>query len=266
MVTTLTFLLVVILLVWTMREVVLAVVKPMPAMFEPEELDWQQAGIIPLLIVGAAAALGAGASALASRRARKSANAVFPRFLEFRNELLLGPGGFRDQITALRNDPLLNEAQTNLFRRAPGIIDDLESNLRTGALSSTSGGQVAALESARAAAGGRGGLAFGGGAHRIAAAGARAVAPQQATALAGALGQSAGLRLQNIQAQGDFAFNRRAQELALRQQFLSGSFSLASGAQQSIAQANQSRVGSLNNLSSGLFGLAGPAGRAAEFS
>tara|TARA_R110000803_G_scaffold17804_4_gene47876 strand:+ start:5739 stop:6398 length:660 start_codon:yes stop_codon:yes gene_type:complete len=194
---------------------------------------------------------------LGKKSARKAANRAFPDFLRYRNELLLGDGGFADQLQGLRNDPLLGRAQDNLFNKAPGLIDDLQRNLTTGALSSTAGGQVAALESARAAAGGRGGLAFGGGAAGIGAAGARASAPQQATALANALGQATGLRLQNIQAQGDFAFNKRAQELALRQQMLSGITGLAGGGQQATSSALQAGIGASSMLGQGIGQFAG---------
>lgn len=194
-------------------------------------------------------------SARGKTASSRAANRAFPDFLRFRNELLTGAGGFQEQLSGMRNDFLLLEAQQNLFVKAPGIINKLEGDLRTGALASTAGGSIAALESARVAAGGRGGLAFGGGAAGIAAAGARASAPQQAAALAAALGQTAGMRLQNISQQADFAFNKRAQELALRQQFLAGAFGLAGGGQQAIAGAQQAGISAQSAFTGDLIGL-----------
>lgn len=192
-----------------------------------------------------------------AKAAKAAASRAFPDFLKFRNEVFSGSGGFLDQMAGLRADPTLRAAEQGLFQKAPGIIDELQRNLVGGALGSTSGGQVAALESARAAAGGRGGLAFGGGAGRVAAAGARAVAPQQAGMLGQALSQGAGMRLQNIQAQGQFAFNKRAGELALRQQFLQGQFGLAGGAQQQIQAATSAEVGAKSSAFSGTLGFLG---------
>lgn len=191
-------------------------------------------------------------------------------FRDFRNELITGPGGFDAQIAALRDDPLLARAQRGIFDRAPAILDQLQGDLIGGALGSTQGGQVAALEAARAAAGGRGGLAFGGGASRIASAGARAVAPQQAAALGSALTQVGGMRLQLLQAQSDFAFNRRASENQLRQLFLSGAFSLTGNAQASLQAAQtaaSNAAGSFSTTIAGglLGGLRAGSGQALSF-
>lgn len=193
-----------------------------------------------------------------AKAAKAAASRAFPDFLKFRNEIFGGQGGFLDQLQGLRSDPTLRKAEQGIFQKSQGVIDELQRNLIGGALGSTSGGQVAALESARAAAGGRGGLAFGGGAGRVAAAGARAVAPQQAGLLGQALSQASQSRLQNFQAQGQFAFNKRAGELALRQQFLQGQFGLAGGAQQQIQAATSAEV---QAKSAGLMGGLGLTGK-----
>lgn len=192
----------------------------------------------------------------------RDVGAKFGEFTQFRNELLTGPGGFSEQLAGLRDDEDLRRAREATFNLSTQTINQLESNLIGGALGSTGGGQVAALEAARVAAGGRGGLAFGGGATRVAQAGARAVAPQQAAALAQALTQVGGLRLQNFQNQAAFAFNRRAQELQLRQTFLSGAFSLSGNAQASLQSAQTVGTQAQSQFASSLIGAGSHIGSA----
>lgn len=177
----------------------------------------------------------------------------------FRDEIFGGPGGFNEQLAAFQDDPDLRTARRAIFDRSDATLDALRRDLISGALGQTSGGQIAALESARTAAGGRGGLAFGGGASRIAAAGARSVAPQQAAALGQALSQVGGLRLQAFQNQAAFAFNRRAQESQFRLAAISGLFSLGGTSQASLTAAQTAQTSAASAFSStalgGIFGL-----------
>lgn len=93
--------------------------------------------------------------------------------------------------------------------KAQGLAatDQLRQSLIGGALGTSSGAQVAAAQAARSAAGGRGGLAFGGGAGALAGLAGQQAATQQSGLLSQALGQATQARLgvlgQTLGAQGE---------------------------------------------------------------
>jgi len=163
------------------------------------------------------------------------------KFGEFRGKLL---ADLESQISAIDDDPLLGLAQGSVFKRAPKIVEQLRGEILGTASAGVLGGQVAGIEQARLAGGGRGGLAFGGGTTRLAAAGGRAASAGQSSAMFQALAAASGQDLSNIDRQSAFAFNRRAPGAQMRQQLLAGLASIASGATQGAIQGRV--VGSQN--------------------
>lgn len=219
---------------------------------------WVSLVLVALITFSQAGFLGMVLGGLFGKKGAKEAgNRAFPDFLKFRNEILSGKGGFDEQMRAMIQDPDIQRARTNLFYKAPEAIKNLRSSLMTGALSETSGGQVAALEMARRAGATRGGLAFGGGAHSVAEAGARATAPAQASALAQALTQVTGMELDNINQQSSFALNRRAGEAAMRNLFLQGQFGLGQTALGAKSNANMAEAKYGSQMWQGIGGAAG---------
>ncbi|RMF61609.1 MAG: hypothetical protein D6746_05345 [Bacteroidetes bacterium] len=126
-----------------------------------------------------------------------------------------------------------------LFSQALQAAEQLRPLLKYQAAAATQGSQLAALEAARRAAGGRRGLAFGGAAAALAARGAAQAAAQRAGAEAAALAQGQGLISNLLQSQGQLQLQAALQgaglEQALRQrlmgltgQYLAGLGGLAS--------------------------------------
>jgi hypothetical protein len=127
-----------------------------------------------------------------------------------------------------------------------GGLDQLPGLLKSSALASTQGAQVAAVQAARGAGAGRGGLAFGGGAGAIAARAAQQAASGQSAALAQALFQGeqakAGFNLQQAGLEGGIA-----QSLAQARGMQAGIFEQRQGAQ----------AGAITNLQQLLMAQAG---------
>lgn len=207
----------------------------------------------------AGAGLGFVGDMLGRKQANKAANRAIGDFYNMRNQLIAGDGGFDEQLSGLKGNADATLARDMLYNRAITTARQQPALLKRSALGSTLGGQVAALEAARAAGASRGGLAFGGGASAIGAQAARAVAPAQAAAMGQALVQGNQTLMGAYGAAANLGTTLSGQELALRQQALMGISSLAGGAQ-SAATAARTNISnpfaSLGSIGSFLGGAA----------
>ena len=86
------------------------------------------------------------------------------------------------------------ETAESMVGRLGDVYKDLPGQLRRGALGQTTGAQVAGMQAARVAGGGRGGMAYGGGGAAMASRAATQGAVGQSAALAGALTQATGMQ------------------------------------------------------------------------
>ena len=139
--------------------------------------------------------------------------------------------------------------------RVRGLAAALPGQLRNSALASTSGAQQAAVNAARVASAGRGGLAFGGGAGAIAARAAQGAATQQGAALAQAMSGATQLQIGAEQAATGIQQNAVQQQLGL-----AGALSQARAQQAGLEEARRGRVDALMMADlQGRQGLAGSA-------
>ena len=119
------------------------------------------------------------------------------------------------------------ETAESMVGRMGDVYKDLPGQLRRGALAQTTGAQVAGMQAARTAGGGRGGMAYGGGGAAMASRAAAQGAVGQSAALAGALNQATGMQGQMAAQQAQMQtglIGQRAQlgQMAMmpRQQYL----------------------------------------------
>lgn len=139
--------------------------------------------------------------------------------------------------------------------RIRGLASQLPGQLRASALASTQGAQQAAVNAARLAAGGRGGLAYGGGAGALAARAAQSAATQQSTALTQAMLQGTQTQLQAEQMATGIQQGMVGQRLGLAQ-----ALSQSRGQQAALVEAQRNRLDALRLADiQGRYGMAGGA-------
>ena len=149
-------------------------------------------------------------------------------------------------------DQAIQQSTARTTGRLRQLSGQLPQQLRNSALASTQGAQVGAVNAARIASGGRGGLAFGGGASAIAARAGRNAAVQQSAALANALTQSTQMQLGAEQAAGALEQQALGQRAGLAQ-----AIARARGMQgQMMDQWDLAVAGHEQAQSRGLYGLA----------
>lgn len=152
-------------------------------------------------------------------------------------------------------DSAISQASARGASNLRGIAAALPGQLRQSALARTTNAQVSAVNAARVASGGRGGLAFGGGGAAIAARAGRDAGVQQSALLADSLAQANQARLGAEQAAVGLEQNALQQRLGL-----AGAMSQAM-AQQGAMQDNwDSMVAQMQaGRAQSLYGLAGGA-------